>query len=577
MTLKDIRPPEDIPRMLAHPVFRSSGTHELGIWRHRKYDGTIVPMEITSHQIEMEGRTTRLSLCIDVSHRLQAEARLREQAHLLDQVQDAIVVLDLDNRIQFWNKAAETLYGWTANEVGSRLFPDLLQVDRQAYEDALQTALEKGESTGEFRHYNRNGREIIVDSRWTLLRAGEGDPKAILAVNTDVTEKKHLETQLLRAQRLESIGTLASGIAHVLNNILLLILMAAQMIRLIWRNELIQPLLDRIETNAQRGAEVIKQVLTFARGIEGERIILQPRYLLQEVEQIGSETFPRKISISTHLNRDLWPIKGDATQLHQLLLNLCVNARDAMPQGGTLTLSAQNVNLDAEFASQFPEAMPGPYVRLEVSDTGFGIPESVLDNIFDPFFTTKGQGQGTGLGLSTVLGIVRSHGGFIKVESRENRGTTFEVYLPAIPGADLTAVAQSSAAPLRQGAGQCILVVDDEEGVRQVAEDILSANGYRVLLASDGYEALELLGEQADRIDLMLTDIMMPNMDGAHLVRSLRDWSSRIKVIVASGLGYPEQVSELKAMGIQHFLSKPFSARKLLDVIHEALNSPAAP
>src|SRR5262249_46844327 len=278
---------------------------------------------------------------------------------------------------------------------------------------------------------NRGDEAVIVESQWTLVSDDAGQPKSILIVNTNISEKKKMEAQFLRTQRMDSIGTLAGGIAHDLNNVLAPILMSVEMLKEKFKDDQSRRMLTILESSAKRGADMVKQVLTFARGVDGERVLLQTRHLIKEVTKIMGETFPKTIQVKSNVSEKLWTIMGDATQLHQVLLNLAVNARDAMPDGGTITVTAENTSLEQIPEQKNFDAKPGFYVVIKVSDSGTGIPPEVIDKIFEPFFTTKEMGKGTGLGLSTVLGIVKSHGGFVQVETEINKGTTFLVYLPA--------------------------------------------------------------------------------------------------------------------------------------------------
>jgi nitrogen-specific signal transduction histidine kinase/CheY-like chemotaxis protein len=395
-------------------------------------------------------------------------------------------------------------------------------------------------------------------------------------IKSDITEQKNLEMRFLRAQRLESIGTLASGVAHDLNNILAPILMSVPLFREPLQPQKLQELVSVVETAAQRGAEIVKQVLTFGRGIQGERTPLQVRHLVRDVERIACETFPKNISFVNSIAKDTQLIEGDATQLHQVLLNLCVNARDAMPTGGTLRISAEDVYVDEYLAATLPEAKQGSYVQIVVNDTGTGIPAHVLEKIFDPFFTTKPVGTGTGLGLSTVLGIVKSHGGFINVYSEVERGTTFKVYLPAAAsGTVLPVEIQESSIP--RGNGEKILVVDDEPGLCKLSETTLRKYGYDVMLASDGTEALALYVQDPAGFALVLTDLMMPLMDGVTLVRVLRHVNSQVRIIASTGLGEDGRREELRALGVTALLIKPYNTACLLKTIHNVLQESVQP
>lgn len=406
----------------------------------------------------------------DSIERQQAEQKIREQAELLDVATDAILVRDLESCILYWNRGAERLYGWLAAEVMGRDCGEFLyQQFSPQIEAAFRTVVEQGEWQGELNQMAKSGQEIVVQSRWTLMRDGAGQPKSILAVDTDITEKKQLQTQFYRAQRLESLGTLASGIAHDLNNILQPILTTAQLLKLKFpdADERDRQILLMLETSAKRGADVVKQILSFARGATGERANVQVRHLLKDIEQLAKQTFPKLIEVRTDIPANLWMVCADATQLHQVLMNLVVNARDAMPDGGTLTLAAANLRVNETYAKINLEAKLGDYVVVTVADTGCGIPPEILDRIFDPFFTTKELGQGTGLGLSTVLGIVKNHGGFVQVESQVGKGTQFRVYLPT-GASDVDR--QSPQLEMLAGQGELILIVDDEVTVQQITQ-----------------------------------------------------------------------------------------------------------
>jgi signal transduction histidine kinase len=405
---------------------------------------------------------------------------------------------------------------------------------------------------------------------WTLVRHPDGRPKAILAIDTDITERKKIEAQFLRAQRLENIGMLAGGIAHDLNNALSPIMMSLELLSLRFPDPKSTELLSTLRTSAQHGADMVRQVLSFARGVEGRRIEVPLGHLIQEIEKIANDTFLKQIRIETRIPKDLWPVVGDPTQIHQVLLNLCVNARDAMPGGGTLSLAAANRMLDPQFAALNLEAKVGRYVCLEVSDSGTGIPPALLEKIFDPFFTTKELGKGTGLGLSTSLAIITSHGGFLRVESAPESGTTFKVYLPA-HGDAVVAKEAHLAAPLPRGHGELILVVDDDESMRVITQATLEAFGYQVLLACDGAEAIALYGSRHPEIAAVLTDMTMPVMDGETTIQLLKKVDPRVRVVAVSGLPITQAVASRCGLEKKYFLPKPFTAETLLTVLRQVL------
>lgn len=504
--------------------------------------------------------------------RKRAEQKIREQAALLDIATDAILVQNLQNQILFWNQGAQRMYGWKAEEVLGQDAHQLLCTSENCLRlKEVQTlvALE-GSWYGELPQVTQDGKAIIVESRWTLVQNEQEQPTSILIVNTDITEKKQLEAQFLRAQRMESIGTLASGIAHDLNNVLAPILMSVQLLALKLQDEQARQWLKILEDNARRGAELVKQVVSFARGVKGDRTLIQVRHIISEIKQIAKETFPKSIEVHTDLAPDLWTVSADPTQLHQVLMNLSVNARDALPDGGTLSISAQNLFLNEQSARMNIEAKAGSYIVITISDTGTGIPPEILDRIFEPFFTTKEVGKGTGLGLSTVIGIVKSHGGFVNVVSQLGEGTTFEVYLPALQETP-TPTREDAEMPI--GHGELILVVDDEAAIRQITQTSLETYSYKVLTASDGIEALAVYAQHKEDINVVLIDMMMPVMDGPTTIRTLRRMNPQGKIVAVTGLVSDDKLAQARHLGVQTFLYKPYTAKELLKTLDAVLRS----
>lgn len=509
----------------------------------------------------------QLAITRDITSHKRSEQQIREQAALLDIATDAIAVRSMDGKIIFWNKSAERLYGWLAAEVLNQNIDRLLHSENfSQIQEALETVVVTGEWQGKLNQVSIERREIIVESRWTLVRDEQRQPKSILTVNTDITERVKLEAQFLRAQRMESIGTLAGGIAHDLNNVLAPVLMAVQLLQLKFPQE--HQLLGTLETNIKRGAALIKQVLSFAKGLEGQRTSVQVKHLILEVTHIARQTFPKSIEIVSDLASELWAVSGDGTQLHQVLMNLVVNARDAMPEGGLLSLKAQNIHIDDYYARLNLEAQVGNYILLTVADNGTGIKPELLERIFEPFFTTKELGKGTGLGLSTVVGIVKSHGGFVNVYSELGKGTEFKVYLPAVESAETQIL---PAGQILTGSGDLILVVDDEVAIREVTKTSLETYNYQVLTANNGLEALKLYVQYQEQIKVVLLDIMMPVMDGIDTIATLQQLNSDIKIIAISGLMSNEKIAEAAGNGVQGFLPKPCSATELLSAIDSVI------
>ncbi len=573
MTMDEFATVEESAEQAAGAGFNAWGPETTLPWRHRCKDGRILEVESSWHDFQYAGREAVVVLSIDRTEQKRVEEHAREQANMLNQASDAIIVRDMQDRIHFWNKGAERLYGWSQEEAIGRSTLDLFVRERQV--DAEHELLAKGEWSGQLKHKSKDGRDLVLGSRWTLVCNEKGEPTSVLVINTDMTETKKLESQFLRAQRLESIGTLASGIAHDLNNILSPILMSVDILRGGMRDEDTLKVLSIIEGSAERGAGIVKQVLTFARGVEGERVLLQPKHLLGELAKIMAQTFPRNLDIQPNYSHELWTVSGDATQLHQVLLNLCVNARDAMAEGGTLTINAENVEVDDHFASMNPGAQLGPHVVFRVSDTGMGMSPETMERIFDPFFTTKEVGKGTGLGLATVIGIVKSHGGFLSVQSEIGVGTTFLIFIPASGKSESTAKREELGA-LVGGKGELVLVVDDEMPIRDALVRTLKANGYQAYTAEDGSDALALYYERREEIAVVVTDLSMGGMDGIQLVRALRKVNPNVRVVVSSGHFQKENTTILNALGVKQFLDKPYTADKLLRAVQTAMSEKAA-
>ena len=508
----------------------------------------------------------------DVTARKRTEQLLKEQAELINIATDAFLVRDLESRLLFWSRGAEQIYGWRSSEVLGRNVDTLLNSEPfHQLELAWQTVLNHGEWHGELQKYTKANKVRTIESRWTLVRNSAGQPAAVLSVDTDITERKQLEAQLLRAQRLESLGTLASGIAHDLNNILTPILGITQILpyKLPKDDPTTAELIDILGNSAHRGAALSKQILAFAQGATSDFTALNIGYLLTEIKRFVSKTFPPAISIQVHLPPDLWMLMGDATHLYQVLMNLCVNARDAMPAGGELSLSARNAYLDADGAESSPVHDSSSYVVIDVTDTGTGMPPDLIDKVFDPFFTTKDPGAGTGLGLSTVASIVKSHQGLLQVNSQVDQGTRFTIALPA---AAIKSPSPNSEQELPLGSGQLILVVDDEPQIRYVTRALLESHNYRVLTAADGVEAIAVYEARSADIDGVLMDMRMPRMSGATALKTLQQINPQLKAVMTSGVVSVNELSNQADLTIHAFLPKPYAVEDLLQAIHKALN-----
>ncbi|MCU0527356.1 MAG: response regulator [Elainella sp. Prado103] len=417
----------------------------------------------------------------------------------------------------------------------------------------------------EYRIIRPDGSVRWIRDRGFPIQDTAGYPYRVVGIATDITEKKHLEAQFYRAQRLESLGTLASGIAHDLNNVLTPILTISQLLRLN-QPELdsrSQEMLKVLEDSARRGANLIKQILTFTRGTGGECSPIQVVPVLQEVINVVQRTFPKSIEIRQDIsNQSDWLVSADSTFLHQVFMNLCVNARDAMPDGGTLSFSVEYCVIDQTFAQTDLEAQVGQYTVITIADTGTGIPLEVRDRIFEPFFTTKAPGRGTGLGLSTVLGIVKNYGGFLQVFSEVGHGTQVKVYLPVMK--KMVAASTPSRTALNNNR-KLVLVVDDDVAVQQSTQSLLESQQYQVLSSHDGAEAIEIYTQHQDDIGFVILDIVMPNMDGISLIQRLKTINPSVKIIAMSGL--PINREAALTAGAYAFLPKPYTPEGLLQSV----------
>ncbi len=518
-------------------------------------------------------RTADLSQ--EVESRKKAEEESRERAQLLDKAHDAILVVDLDGVIRYCNRSAKNLYGWSEPEMIGRQVSVLLHDDKRPFPVEAMTAVqEKGEWLEELRQVTMGGQEVTVMSSWTLVRDERQRPRAILCINTNLTDKKRLEAQFLRSQRLESIGTLAGGISHDLNNLIAPILLAARLLRKGIQDPDLLRIIGLLESGATRATGIVTQLLSFARGSGEDRLLMQVQHVMKETQQIVRESLSLAIDVQVDFTRDLMPVMGDPTQIQQVLMNLCINARDAMPQGGLITLSAKNVMIDETFASMHREAKAGPYVLLSVKDSGTGMPHEIQEKIFEPFFTTKEVGKGTGLGLSTVQAIVRGHGGFICLTSEPGAGSEFSIYLPAVPdGCEVDALKQENSACY--GDGETILLVDDEQIVREMTTLTLEGFGYQVVAASDGTEALAEYAKDMDRFAAVVTDLAMPHLDGLSTIKALRKLNPGVCIVAISGHDDAILKAKAKLDPSIPVLRKPFTADRLLVCLHERLAEPA--
>ena len=551
-------------------IRRGEGTHHRDTVRRRK-DGQLIHVAVTANPIrDAQGKIIGASkLARDVTEQHRIEARFRR---LVESDVQGVMFYDMDGGITAANDAFLAMVGYSREE----LMAEPLQwstLTPPEHRAADARAIAQLETRGvcppyEKEFFRKDGSRVPV-----LIGAAqfEDNSREGVCFVLDLTERKKLEVQFLRAQRMEGIGTLAGGIAHDLNNVLAPIMLAVEMLRDSVKDEEGQAILGTLQTSARHGADLVRQVLAFARGVSSTNTTVNPLGLARDLVKVLRDTFPRSINIELVAPPDLWTAAGDPTHVRQVLLNLCVNARDAMPEGGELVITMSNVVLDTTYTGMNLDAHPGPYVLISVADNGSGIPPEIQERIFDPFFTTKETGRGTGLGLSTTLAIMKGVGGFIHLYSEAGKGTEFKVYLRAqttVAAAEDVAVEQTR---LPRGSGELILVVDDEESIRTVVRGTLERFGYRVLLAQNGAEAVGTYANRRREIDVVLTDMAMPLMDGAATILALRAINPSVTIVASSGLTSEASMSSVMGMGATHFAPKPYTAETLLKTIKRAV------
>ncbi len=601
MTIADIRAPEERRKLLETVSATPTGYTRSGTWRHRNKAGDTVLVEVASHSLPFGGLNARLVVAYDVTARealaaeRDAQAAAREEAAaalrmseerfrlVARATSDAVYDWDLRTDEVWWNDEARVLFGadmgsdesptgrQTGRDWKARIHPDDVDRVTKGVESVIRGS---GNSwSDEYRYRRTDGTYAVVMDRAFVLRDGQGVPVRVVGGMTDLTERRALEEQFLRAQRLESIGTLAGGIAHDLNNMLAPILMSIDLLREHVASSEGTDLLAMIEKSTQRGAHLVREVLTFARGVDGDRVRITAADLVRDIERIAAEELTKAVELRLDVPSGIWAIQGDPSQVRQVLRNLCCNARDAMEKGGTLSIIASNVSLSAAEAALVPDATAGEFVRLSFRDSGPGMPARVLDRVFEPFFTTKGVGKGTGLGLPIVQAVVRSHGGFVTVTSAPGEGSTFDVHVPTYPGVG------SPEAQRRRPSGprsrdDTVLLADDEPNILAFASRLLERRGYSVITVPGGDEAIAAFSACAPKIVLVITDLLMPGTDGRSVIREIRRVAPAVPVIAMSGLDARDvSVDDRHATAgpAPIHLMKPFTAAQLDAAVRRAL------
>ena len=524
--------------------------------------------------------TGYIGSCIDISDRISTEKTLQERETQLRTALDAADlgtwIWDIGTNEVILSEGSQSILDFAPGEFPGTLEAVLKRIhaeDRDKINKQAKAAIALGglyEVEIRLCLANNKHRWLVARGHVSLDLAGQ--PTRMMGIVADITEKKRMQEQSLRHQRLESLGSLAGGVAHDLNNILTPIMMSVQLLPLTLTQ--IDPrsreIIQMLENNVQRGSALVQQVLSFARGVQGEFGVVQVKHLIRDIHQIARETFPKSIEIRIDISPQLWTVRGDATQIHQILLNLAINAKDAMPEGGLLDISAVNLVIDEAYLQENPQAKVGSYVAISVVDTGVGIAPEVLQQIFEPFFTTKAEDGGTGLGLATVINIVQNHGGFIDVTSQVNQGTQFNVFFPAV---EATNTGPSDSVTIAQGKKELILIVDDEATIREITKASLEAHNYRVMLAKDGIEAVANYVKNREDIAVVLMNMMMPAMDGMTAIRTLQKINPQVKIIAVSGRNFTERTFSDRQVNIKNFIAKPYTTQALLQVVKEVVDS----
>jgi PAS domain S-box-containing protein len=576
MEVNDLKLPEaavETPSQLAKIVEKGQDRFES---KHRRKDGSIFDVEISMQYRPNDGGQIVVFLR-DISERKRSEAKVRQLTLAIQQASTSVMITDVNGTIEYVNEASVRTSGYSINElIGQK--PSILKSDEMPHEhfDNLWRTIGSGkEWTGEFHNRRKDGTLYWESVVIAPVKDDSGKTINYIAVKDDITERKEMQTQLFRSQRMESIGTLAGGIAHDLNNILGPILLSVQILKRKVKDDALQNLIATIEASSLRGKDIISQVLGFARGADSKPVLMQMRHILNEVKNIIEQTFPRNIEIQCYAPKDLWTINADPTQIHQVLMNLCVNARDAMPHGGKLTVNAKNATMGPGTMLRHPEAIDDRYLVIEVRDSGAGIPQDIQQKIFDPFFTTKELGKGTGLGLSTVYSIVKQHLGFIQMDSVPGEGTSFLVYIPV----STEHIKPDLARPkenISYGNNELVLIVDDEHSIRMVCEETLRFYNYNVITANNGADGLAKFVESGMKTKVVLIDMMMPQMDGKTASTTIRRIDPFVKIIGMSGL-MSETPGENDNKLFDYFLQKPFTGEALMDAVQTVMETVKTP
>lgn len=543
---------------------------------NRRKDGGLITEEMTITPVYNEIGEIWIFIAVkqDISVRKESERMIRRQAELIELASDSIVVCEMDGVIRFWNHRAESDFGWTRADAVGESVQRVMSWDASDFSQAVDTCMRDGEWKGEVELCHRNGDRIRCLARWTLVKGEGGRPATIMGLYSDITAHHDLTRRIERAQRLESVGTLAGGIAHDLNNLLSPILMGVEILSHGETDKVRLDVIDTMRASVERSAELVQNILTVASGAEGVLGAVDIGNLVRGLKAFTEPKLPIGIDLKVHITEEPWPVIGDTMQLHQAILNLVENSIDALPAGGAIEIDILNVDVDDQFAAAIHFSERGQFVCIRVGDDGEGMPREQIEHIFDPYFTTKKFGKGTGLGLSSTLGIARRHDGFMDIQSQVGVGTTVSVYLPARTETGLADPGPGrSDDTMARGNGELVMIVDDEESIRSVTAATLTTAGYRVLMAEDGTEAIGLFAVDRQDVALVVTDLRMPNMDGAALIRALRRMKPEVPIIAWTGSRSSTNMKEVSRLGVACIIDKPVEGRALLQAIRKALDA----
>ena len=571
MKIEDIVAPEFRESTLKYIFSRREEAYESALVRK---DGQVFPIQMKGKTIPYEGGAASIASVRDISAAKKAEDVQKRLATAIEQSAEAVLITDTKGIIHYVNPAMERITGFSSEALLGKT-PAVFKSDRHDsdfYQQLWDTIRAGAVWSGRFTNKRKDGSLFHADVTISPVRNTSGEITNFVAVEHDVTERLQLSSQLFQAQKMEAVGTLAGGVAHDFNNLLQVVLGYSELV--LSEEDLPATCRDdlaRINQAAKNGADLVQRLLTFSRKTEARPRPLNLNKRIEQLQKMLSRTLPKMIEIEPSLAYGLIEINADPTQIDQVLMNLAVNAMDAMPEGGRLAITTENVTLDEAYAKTHLGAKPGRYVLLSVSDTGQGMDKDTVQHIFEPFFTTKGPGEGTGLGLAMVYGIVKQHGGYITCYSEPGEGTTFRMYFPALVSDEELLVIEAQALP--QGGSETILLVDDEELIRDLGARILTKAGYKVIKASNGKEALDIYRARSQEISLVILDLIMPEMAGRQCLEGILSLDPAAKVVIASGHSIDGRTKQILTSMGKEFIRKPYDVRQVLEVVRTVLDA----